>query len=242
MSRIDDHILMRRIDGELSPQEAERIDAAALADPEVAARLEGMRRLRETAREAFPVAADPRDQALARLIAAGETQSRSPLAGLGRALADAFTPRRAALWGGVATAAFAGGVLLGPYLGQPDRGLAVGAGGALKNAGLVRVLDTRLAADGADADGRSVGLTFRDDEGRWCRTFRAEETRLAGLACRQKSGWTMRVLARTEGSPGEVRMAGAETPDAVLAAVDAVISGETLDASAEARARDAGWR
>jgi hypothetical protein len=28
----------------------------------------------------------------------------------------------------------------------------------------------------------------------------------------------------------------------VLAAVDALIAGETLDAAAEARARDAGWR
>lgn len=242
MNLLDDDILMRRIDGELSPQEAARIDAEALADPEVAARLAVMRRLRETAREAFPVAADPRDQALARLIAAGETQSRAPFAGLFQAVADAFTPRRAALWGGVATAAFAAGVLLGPYLGEGDRDLAVGAGGGLKNAGLVRVLDTRLAADGPDADGRSVGLTFRDDEGRWCRTFRAEEARLAGLACRQGEGWTMRVLARTEGASGEVRMAAAETPDAVLAAVDAVISGETLDATGEARARDAGWR
>ncbi|MGO4411305.1 MULTISPECIES: hypothetical protein [unclassified Brevundimonas] len=242
MSRIDDDTLMRRIDGELSPREAEQVDAAALAYPEVAARLEDMRRLRATAREAFPVAADPRDQALARLIAAGAAQSRSPLAGLGRALADASTPRRAALWGGLATAAFAGGVLLGPYLGQADRGFAVGAGGALKNAGLVRVLDTRLAADGADADGRSVGLTFRDDEGRWCRTFRADEARLAGLACRGHDGWAMQALAATDGAASEVRTAAADTPDAVLAAVDAVISGETLDAPAEARARDAGWR
>ena len=242
MSMIDDDILMRRIDGELSPQEAERVDAAALVDPDVAARLEGMRRLRAAAREAFPVAADPRDQALARLIGEGTAAPRSPFAGLVQALADAFAPRRAALWGGLAAAAFVGGVLLGPYFGEADRSLAVGAGGALADARLVRVLDTRLAADGADGDGRSVGLTFRDDEGRWCRTFRADEARLAGLACRQPGGWTMRVLAPTGGAPGEVRTAGAHTPEAVLAAVDAAISGDTLDAAAEARARDSGWR
>lgn len=242
MSTIDDDILMRRIDGELSPQEAERIDAAALADPAVAARLEAMRRLRSVAKEAFPAAVDPRDQTLARLIAAGAVQPRSPLAGLRQALAEAFAPRRAALWGGLATAAFVGGVLLGPYFGEHQRSLAVGDGGALTDTGLVRVLDTRLAADGPDSDGRSVGLTFQDDEDRWCRTFRADDARLAGLVCRRQDGWMMQVLAPTEGAPGEVRTAGADTPDAVLTAVDAVISGETLDAAAETRARDAGWR
>lgn len=39
-----------------------------------------------------------------------------------------------------------------------------------------------------------------------------------------------------EGAPGEVRTAGADTPDAVLTAVDAAISGDALDAAAEARA------
>lgn len=242
MSLIDDDILMRRIDGELSPREAERIDAAAQADPDLAARLDGMRRLRAAAKEAFPIVADARDQALTRLIAAGPAQARSPLAGLIQALADAFTPRRAALWGGLATATFVGGVLLGPYFGQADRSLAVGPGGALMDERLVHVLETRLAADGADGEGRSVGLTFRDDEGQWCRTFRAAEAEVAGLACREQNGWTMRVLAPTEGAPGEIRMAGADTPDAVLAAVDAMISGEAVDAAAEAGARKAGWR
>lgn len=242
MSTIEDGALMRFIDGELSPQEAERIKAAALIDPDVAARLEGMRRLRAVAREAFPAAVDPRDQALIRLITAEPAAPRSPFAGLGRALADAFAPRRAALWGGLATAAFVGGILLGSVFGQTDRGFAVGAGGTLADADLVRVLDTRLAADGADDDGRSVGLTFRDDEGRWCRTFRVDGAKLAGLACRQQGGWTMRVLAPSGGAPGEVRTAGADTPDMVLAAVDAALSGDTLDAVAEARARDSGWR
>lgn len=242
MSTIEDDVLMRFIDGELSPREAERIKAAALINPDVAARLDGMRRLRAVAREAFPAAVDPRDQALIRLITAEPAAPRSPLAGFGQALADAFAPRRAVLWGGLATAAFVGGVLLGPYFSESDRSLAVGAGGALVDADIVRVLDTRVAADGADGDGRSVGLTFRNDEGRWCRTFRADGAMLAGLACRQQDGWMMRVLAPTEGAPGEVRTAGADTPDAVLAAVDAAISGDTLDAAAEARARDSGWR
>lgn len=76
-------------------QEAERINATALVDADVAARLEGMRRIRALARATFPVAVDQRDQALARPITARPAAPRSPLAGLGRALADAFAPRRA---------------------------------------------------------------------------------------------------------------------------------------------------
>lgn len=238
----DDDILMRRIDGELPPEEGERIDAAAQADPALAARLEAMRRLRGAAREAFPVQVDPRDLALARLIGAAEAARPSALDGVRGALADAFAPRRAALWGGLATAAFVGGLLLGPLLGGPGEGLNIQSGGVLADAGLVRALDRRLASDGADDQGRAIGLTFQDSEGRWCRTFSAGEAGLAGLACREGGSWALRALAPMTGATGEVRTAAAETPDVILSAVDATMGGETVDAASERRARDAGWR
>lgn len=238
----DDEILMRRIDGELSAEEGERIDAAARADPELAARLAIMRGLRTAAREAFPVEVDPRDQTLTRLISAAEPARPSVLAEVRRALSDALVPRRAAIWGGLATAGFVGGLLLGPLLGGSNEGMRIQPGGVLADAGLVRVLDSRLAADGADDQGRAIGLTFRDGDGRWCRTFRAGEAGLAGLACRQGDGWTIRALAPTAPATGEVRTAGVEAPEVVLAAVDAALAGDTLDAAAEARARDSGWR
>lgn len=238
----DDEILMRRIDGELSPEEGERIDAAARADPDLAARLAAMRGLRTAAREAFPVEVDPRDQALARLIGAATPARPSVLAKVRRAFADAFAPRRAAIWGGLATAGFVGGLLLGPLLGGSGEGMRIQPGGVLADAGLVRVLDSRLAVDGADEQGRAIGLTFQDGEGRWCRTFRAGEAGLAGLACRQGDGWTMRALAPMTPETGEVRTASAETPAVILAAVDATLAGETVDTAAEARARDTGWR
>lgn len=236
----DDEILMRRIDGELSPEEGERIDAAARADPELAARLAAMRGLRTAAQEAFLVEIDPRDQALALLIGAGVPPRRSALAAM-RALADVLASRRTLIWGGLATAGFVGGLLLAPLLGGAGEGMRIQPGGVLADASLVRVLDSRLAADGADAKGRAIGLTFRDGEGRWCRTFRAGEAELAGLACRHGDGWTVRALAPMTPTTGEVRTAGAETPEVILAAVDAVLAGETVDAAEEARGRDSGW-
>lgn len=241
MTRLDDEILMRRVDGELAPDEVARVDAAAQADPVVAARLAALRGMRAVAREAFPTTQDARDADLARMIRSAPAKA-SPLAGLGAILAEAFAPRRAAIWGGLATAAFVGGLALAPLMGGREEGMRIEDGGVLADAGLVRVLDTGLAADGADADGRAVGLTFRDQDGAWCRTFSEGQAGVAGLACRQDGRWAMRVMAPLGDAGGEIRTASSETPEAVLNAVDAVIAGEAVDAAAEAAARDRGWR
>ncbi|GAA0867465.1 hypothetical protein GCM10009116_00380 [Brevundimonas basaltis] len=239
----DDEILMRRVDGELSPEAGAAIDAAAAADPALARRLERLRGLRTLAREAFPAASDSRDADLARMIAAAPARREPWTARLSRTARAAFAPRHAPLWGAAAAASFVLGLSVG-WLGQ-DRapgGFVVAADGSLADAALVRVLDDGLAGDGLDAGGRAVGLTFRDADGRWCRTFRSGQAGVAGLACRNNGVWRLEALAPFQPSSSEVRTAGADTPAAVLAAVDALIADETLDAAAEAEARDAGWR
>lgn len=65
---------------------------------------------------------------------------------------------------------------------------------------------------------------------------------MAGLACREQDDWKVQVLAPLGSVVGEVRTAASDTPEAVLAAVDAAIVGETADATIEAKARDGGWR
>ena len=239
----DDELLMRRVDGELTPEAAAAIDAAAAGDPALARRLERLRAVRTLAREAFPAAPDPRDAGLARLIMAEAERPEPWTAWLAGGLRAAFAPRHAPVWATAAAACFVFGLAVG-WLGPPraDGGFVIAADGAVADAGLVRVLDRGLAADEADAAGRAVGLTFRDASGRWCRTFRSGEARVAGLACRHEGGWRVEAVARFEPAAAEVRTAAADTPASVLAAVDALIAGETLDAAAEARARDAGWR
>ncbi len=237
MSAADDETLMRRVDGELSPDEAAAVDAAAAADPGMAARLADLRALRELTQEAFPAVADPRDAALAaRILGGGAARP----AGLPAWLKAAFAPRLAPVWAGAAAAAF----VLGLAIGQAGRddGFVLEPGGVVAETGLVRVLDRGLAADAPDAAGRSVGLTFRDAEGRWCRTFAAAGDGVAGLACRGADGWRLEALAPFTAATTEVRMAAADIPAPVLAGVDALIVGDALNAAAEARARDAGWR
>lgn len=242
MNPLDDEILMRRVDGELSPDEAARVDAAAAVDAGVASRLGALRGTRTASHEAFPIAPDVRDAGLARMIRLAPAKT-PPLAGFGATLAEALAPRRAAIWGGLVAAAFVGGLALGPLLGGRSEGLSIQSGGVLADAGLVQVLDTRLTADGPDSQGRAVGLTFQDADGHWCRTFNVEEARVAGLACRRGGRWALEVLAPVPASAalGELRTAATETPEAVLATVDALITGETLDAAAEKIALNAGW-
>jgi len=193
-------------------------------------------------REAFPLTPDPRDAELARLIR-GAARPEPWTTRLADGLREAFAPRYLPVWGGAAAACFVLGLTVG-WLGQgrTPEGFAVAADGSIADAGLVRVLDRGLAAEGTDAGGRAVGLTFRDADGRWCRTFQAGDAGVAGLACRAGEDWRMQALAPFQPSGGEVRTASADTPAAVLAAVDALIAGDTLDAAAETRARDAGWR
>lgn len=242
MTQYDDETLMRRVDGELTAEAGADIDAAAAADPALAARLEAMRSLRSLAREAAPLAPDPRDRDLARLIASA--QAPQPLSRrLAEALRAAFAPRHAPLWGGLAAASFVLGLSFG-WMGAsaPPAGFAVDRSGAIVDTALVRVLDSRLTADGADAMGRAVGLTFRDADDRWCRTFQSGKAGVAGLACREADTWRLQALAPFQLASGELRTASADIPAPVLAAVDAVLAEDPLDAAAEARARDAGWR
>jgi hypothetical protein len=105
---------------------------------------------------------------------------------------------------------------------------------------LARALDRGLAAEPGDI---RIGLTFRNGQGRYCRTFQSGPDRLAGLACREDAGW--RLLTATAWAPAQgpaYRTAASDTPPAVLAAVDQAISGESLDAAQEKAARDARWR
>ncbi|WP_296169037.1 hypothetical protein [uncultured Brevundimonas sp.] len=237
-----DEALMRACDGELSPDEMARLDAACATDPSLAARWAQFRALDLLAHQAFPVAVDPRDADLTRLIARAD--SRSTGTTWSDRLKAAFAPRRVAVWGAAAAACFVAGLMIGHW-GQPlpsTNGFSVADNGQIADTDLVRVLDQRLAGQGADSDGRSVGLTFRDAEGRWCRTFAAQSGSVAGLACREGDGWALEALARTGDAGGEVRMAASDTPAPVLAAVDALIAGDVLDAANEARVRDGGWR
>ena len=142
--------------------------------------------------------------------------------------------------GGMAASVLVG-VLVGLNWPASDAGALLLERGGEMVAGerLARALDTRLAGDAAAAV--DVQLTFVDRDGRYCRTFAAQQ--LAGLACRGDGQWRVVATARAERAVvGDMRQAASALPRPVLEAVDARIAGTALDAGQERAARDGAWR
>lgn len=226
------------LDGELSSDEAARVEAEVSADPELS-----------------NLAAEHRAMAVGLRSAFGTVEAQPIPAGLGRlldpedkivSLAEVRNAREARrvqpLW--VQAAALAATLALGVFVGsqlgggqgspiRPQDGRLVAA------ASLNQALSTKLASAPANS-GPRIGLTYRDTSGAICRTF--EDESASGLACREGGDWRIRsVFQRPEGQSADYRMASGGDPQ-LMEAVDASIAGEPFDAAQEKAAMEKGWR
>ncbi len=233
--------LMAYVDGELGPDGIAQVEAAMAADPAVAAAVARAQALRASLRESFdPMLDEPVPAHLLAIASGGAVPPSATVHALPQptrrrwALPE-WTALAAALVLGIAVSQYA----LAPAAGPVDvRDGRLVAGGAL-----VESLESRLAAE---TQGElQVGISFREDAGGFCRSFRLQGERdLDGLACRDRHGdWQVPVLVSSAPAPrGELRQASGPLPAAVLAEMQARMSGEPLDAAQERAARDAGWR
>ena len=231
MIRPDDEMLMAYADGELDAAARDEVEAAIAADPALRARVEAHRELRRQVLGAYAGAAE--EPVPDRLVAMLQPAPVIDLA----AARTRRTPRVWPAWSNWAAiaATLVVGVLAGRMT-EPSPPIAARGGALVAQGELARTLDTELASVSG-----AVGLSFRNRDGDYCRTFRSGG--VAGLACRDADGWGVR-MATTAGPAvaGDYRMAGSETPTEVLRAVEATIAGAPLDAAAEAAARARGWR
>lgn len=143
-----------------------------------------------------------------------------------------------AAWGGMA-ATLVLGTLLGTRL-VPSDGDALDRGRLVATGSVAKALERQLARD--DGSTVAVQISFRARDGRYCRSFSTAAT--AGLACREGDGvWALQQVAAVEAPAASgMRQAASALPPSVLAAVDASMAGEALDAEQEKAARDAGWK
>lgn len=231
--QVDDEMLMAFVDGELDEIASARIERQAAEDPELRGRIEAQRRLRSRiAAHYAPVAEEPVPDRFRALL---ENEVVD--------LASARPKRRVAGWQnlGAIAASLVVGLFAGQWLQLGGSGpVAVGEGGLVAQGDLAQVLDTQLAsAPTAEAQAR-VGISFVSTEGQMCRTF--ESSALTGLACRDDGRWRLVVTAPGNAAgQGEYRQAGSGSLIVMQTAQD-MMSGDPLDAAAERRLRDSGWR
>lgn len=227
----DDETLMAYADGELDAAARAEVDAAIAADPALRARVDAHRELRRLVSGAYAGAADePVPERFAAML------RPAPVVDLAAARARR-APRNWPAWSNWAAiaATLVVGVLAGRMI-EPSAPIATQDGALVAQGELARTLDTQLASASGE-----VGLSFRNRDGDYCRTFRSDG--VAGLACREADGWSVRMAMSTgPAAVGDYRMAASETPPEVLRAVEAMIAGPPLDTEAEAAARARGWR
>ncbi|MXV09197.1 MULTISPECIES: hypothetical protein [unclassified Xanthomonas] len=258
-STIDALTLQAYADGELDAAQAAQVEAALRTDPQLAQALQRLRSLQARLLAGFAPVLD--EEVPERLLAAARARpaeapdqdaavaASSPPPVQATAHASRPTPlrprarRRWAL-----PAALAAALLLGLWIAQrqlpqgaaPRPTVAATQGGVAEGV-LAQALAQQLS--GQPQGGVRIGLSFRDRDGHYCRTF-ALPSASAGLACQRDGAWRVELLVpASESHDGSgMRMAASPMPAAVLQAVDARIVGETLDADAEQRARARGWR
>lgn len=243
MARVDlpdEALVMAWIDGELPADEAARVAAAVAADADLQAFADAHRALAERLRNSFaPLLAEPVPAALAQ-AATPPVASVTDLAAVRAARAQAAPPQRRWL---PQFAALAASLALGLFIGRGtlDGSTASpvvnGAGGIAAGGVLAVALNDQLAASPGNGPVR-VALSFRDREGRVCRSWQAAAQE--GIACRAGDGWAVTaVIARASEDGGHYRMAGGP---GVAALVDGMIAGEPFDAAQEQAAKAKGWR
>jgi len=258
--RIDDEILAAYVDGELDPADKAQVDAAARTDAALARRIQAQRRLRETLAGAYgSVLREPSPDRLVQAVKALPPRPRAEVVDLGaarvkRASREAARPRsgRWAQWGVIAACpVLAVGVGLrvwhsGPSVLPVATAMVSGPPGDMVAQGsLAEALNNQLASAGPGTDPVRIGVSFRGNDGRDCRTFQVTTSEgFAGLACRQDGAWRLRATeaVTVAEAQGAYRQAGTDTPPAIIAAMGGLIAGQPFNAGQEAAAKAAGWK
>lgn len=240
--RFSEETLMAYADGELDLAARAEIEAAMARDPEVARAVERHRLMAARVRAAYDgVLEEPVPERLAMLVSSTATAPVVDLDARRDGRRISVGPLRMPAWVALAASAVAG-LFVGMFLVRSPAAVYEAIDGALVARGaLDEALDSQLAS-APGGSGVRIGISFKDRDGDYCRTFHLQgDVSAAGLACRSDGSWRLQVLSAAPARVGELQPAAA-MPIPVLHAVDAAIDGEPLDPAAEAAARDADWR
>lgn len=246
--KYDDETLMAYADGELDEAQRAEIAAAIEGDPELARRVEKHRALRAEVAGAFSgVLGKPVPERLVRAAkredaALEQTSRRGTVVQFpGRSSRAPAAAWRLREWTAMA-ASVALGALISWKLFAPDAALIKPKDGGLVAGGaLATALDQQLASTQSGSEPILIGLSFRAQEGFYCRSYALPRVATAGLACRAGSEWQVVSTSPGKFSEGMGVRQAASPPPPVMQAIESRIHGEALDAADEESARNAGW-
>ena len=229
---VDPGTIAAFVDGELDDLTARRIGREAANDPALATEIARYRALKAqlTAHYA-PIAEEAVPERLRALLAGADIVDAS--------LSERRMAKRSRFeaihWGALAASLVLGLTIgLRPWL--PAADVASDNGVLVASGPLAAALDTRLASNQpADAAVR-IGLSFRDNVGRYCRSF--ESAKIDGIGCRDGGRWQLEQTRRGQ-ALSDYRQASSGELNAMVATM---MAGDPLDADAERMARDSGWR
>ncbi|MFL6606360.1 MAG: anti-sigma factor family protein [Steroidobacteraceae bacterium] len=253
-----DDVLMAYADGELDLRTRAQVEDAMATDPQIARRVAAHQATRSILRSGFDKVLDepiPERLIAAARAAPGATSQDRVVVPLGPRRARSLGLPQWALpqwtlpqWGAVAASFVLGALVWHFGTDWYSSGPITERDGGLFAAGtLDKALSNQLVSEQPAQSPVQIGVSFRVIGGSYCRTFQLREnTNLAGLACRDQDKWRLKALAQSEASPPgthpQFRPAGSALPPSIAQAVDQVIDGEPLDATAEAHARTNQWR
>jgi len=228
---VDPGTIAAFVDGELDDLTARRFEREAANDPALATEIARYRALKAqlTAHYA-PIAEEAVPERLRALLAGADTVDAS----LSERRAAKRSRFEAIHWGALAASLVLGLTIgLRPWL--PAADVASDNGVLVASGPLAAALDTRLASNQpADAAVR-IGLSFRDNVGRYCRSF--ESAKIDGIGCRDGGRWQLEQTRRGQ-ALSDYRQASSGELNAMAAAM---MAGDPLDADAERMARNSGW-
>jgi negative regulator of sigma E activity len=252
---IPDDMLAAYVDGELEDAERARIEQAIAQDAHLAQRVAQQRALRDRLRGAYNgVLKEAVPQRLMQAAKLRTPAGPAQVIDLARVRAERARRGNAQRQIKVRRYGIAASVVVGVMAGVLIQRLAAPRaltelhdGSLLARGALAQALNQQLAGGASPGAAVHVGLSFRARSGNYCRTFAVSGSRsLVGLACRDQEQWQLLDLEAVEGSSAtgtgqNLRMAASNLPAALLQAVNDHISGDPLNAAAEARARSNGW-
>jgi hypothetical protein len=252
--QISDELLMRYADGELEPIERARVEDAVRADPTLSRRVTAFRAQRDRLAKALASELEePVPDRLRMVVERAAVAAPPKIADLNERRTRNRLAERILAWSWPEAGALAASLLLGALIAQQvgqnraQDTLRTSSDGLVAGPAIAQALSTQLASRQSPTAEVRVGLTFENQRGELCRTFADRAAGLSGIACRSGREWRVGMAlsgasSRPGDEPGTVRTAGSEISPDLLAAVEAQIRGEPLDATAEAKALQNDWR